>query len=151
MTHPFLNLLGKQYTSIEVQNALIREGGMLKELNYDHAETGTISANFLERGISFTFDLDLRLESIHINGGHESNSSIYSGELPFGISFGDDSATVIVKAGIPSVQGGGGKSVLYGLAPVYERYDIGKYSVHFQHSPKDQGVNLVTVFCKKLA
>jgi hypothetical protein len=104
-----------------------------------------IHAAFRESGVGFVANLDRRIISIQFHAeGHEQFGQ-FAGGLPDDIAFTDSAAVVRKQLGPPSASGGNKIIPILGRIALWERYDRGSYSVHFQYSLDAESITLISL------
>ncbi len=142
--HDLISLLGKKYDDASISSYLecFNEEIIINDnINKDE---GGYFIEFHNYGISFFFDKEHRLVTIHLFSKGKDNFDQFSGKIPFKIEFDMTEKGVIDILGQPSIHGGGGKSTFWGTVPYWIRYDFNEYSLHFKFKKNKKSIELIT-------
>jgi hypothetical protein len=118
---------------------------------------------FAEEGVSVMFKAatepasreaidaaDWRLSAFHLHSENHEGYSMYRGDLPGGVQFGDPESEVLRKLGQPSDIGGGGISSVLGRSiPRWLRYGRENNVIQFQLDPRGK-VEMATLYAPDL-
>lgn len=71
---------------------------------------------------------------------------MFKDELPLGLNFALSQMDVHKMFGKPWMSGGGEESLLYGVTPFWDKYNLGKFYLHLQFTKDLFGIELITIF-----
>ncbi len=87
---------------------------------------------------------ELFLCAFHLHRSGHDGLAEYRGLLPHGVQYGDSKAEVIRKVGEPTQSGGGEANAMLGRIPIWVRYSMSGFVLHFQFDDSDR-LEMVTV------
>ena len=97
----------------------------------------------------FGIDIILRenysVKSIHFYSGSQKGVKVFPDTLPFDLEFSFSKEYCRKLFGVPRFTGGGDSSILYGVTPFWDKYQIGQVSLHLQYSKDLKMLDLVTI------
>jgi hypothetical protein len=96
------------------------------------------------QGIELILSIEKSVLSIHFFGEKRKDEKSFKGELPLSIKFSFSRKTVQSIFGIPTRSGGGHHQILYGLIPLWDKYILHDFSLHFEYSNDENSISLLT-------
>jgi hypothetical protein len=100
-------------------------------------------------GIDIILREDLTIKAIHFYSGISDDTAQFIGELPFNVTFSFSQQETRKLLGNPQASGGGGKSVISGTIPFWDRYVFGYWVLHFQFTNSLDSIELITIYSNK--
>lgn len=103
-----------------------------------------------QEGIDVRLSNALKITSINLFSGKYTDSEMFRNALPHGVDFSFSRSDVQNSFGMPTKSGGGNRNLLFGNIPVWDKYYLDNYSIHFQYSADERSIDLVTLMSLEL-